>query len=204
MKPLMEAASKGLSILTIRHSSKFANGKKPASAGRGSTAFAASADIIFSYDYYAGRVKRILHGVGRLPGIPSELILEKVDGVFSLSGKERSPRVKGAAADEVETVLIELALQMSEPLPSAAFIEAAKGICKKTKVNETLSSLVKEEVLVKEQRKGKGKPVYYQLSLDNPKVKKIRQDRSSDSISSTLRTGGGGIQRGEGDHSAAN
>lgn len=112
--------------------------------------------------------------------------------MFSLSGKERSPHVK-RAADEVEIVLIELALQMSEPLPSAAFIEAAKGICKKTKVNDTLASLVKEDVLVKEQRKGKGKPVYYQLILDNPKAKKIRQDRSSDSISSTLRIGGGEI-----------
>ncbi|MGA2284802.1 MAG: AAA family ATPase [Dehalococcoidia bacterium] len=77
MEPLLFAAALGLAVLQVRHERK--GGGEVGESGRGSTAFAAAADIVLSLKRSEGNAKpnvRVLHALSRFDETPDTLVIE--------------------------------------------------------------------------------------------------------------------------------
>ncbi len=88
MRPLHAAAAAGLAVVSVRHS-----GRNPSSdvaeSGRGSSAFGGAADIILSLRRVPGQGhenRRLLAAVGRFDETPAELVVDFVDGAYTVIG----------------------------------------------------------------------------------------------------------------------
>jgi len=87
MRPLQKAAESGLAVLVLRHDRK--SGGELGQSGRGSSAFSGSADIVFQLldqRHNGHPSRRLLKGVGRLTGVPKELVIELQGGEYVCEG----------------------------------------------------------------------------------------------------------------------
>lgn len=85
--PLRVAADAGLAVIVVRHGRK--SGGDIADSGRGSSAFAGAVDILLSLRRVHGQghdSRRSLEAVGRLDGIPPNLVIELVDREYVAVG----------------------------------------------------------------------------------------------------------------------
>jgi hypothetical protein len=89
VRPLQEAAAKGLAVLLLRHERK--GGGAVGDSGRGSSAFAGAVDIILSLRRPEGAQRqtiRKLESLSRFDETPSELLIELVAGAYIALGTE--------------------------------------------------------------------------------------------------------------------
>jgi hypothetical protein len=89
MRPLRELAASGLAVVTCRHERK--GGGEVGDSARGSSAFGGESDIIVALQRVSGQgheVRRQLKAVGRLDGVPPNLMVELRDGHYVSLGEE--------------------------------------------------------------------------------------------------------------------
>lgn len=87
MKPLQEAASNGIAVLTVRHERK--SGGEVGDAGRGSSAFAGAADTLLTLRRTEGRTRstlRKIECISRFDDLPPEAIYEYANGQYQYMG----------------------------------------------------------------------------------------------------------------------
>jgi hypothetical protein len=87
MRPLQKAAEAGLAVLVLRHDRK--SGGELGQSGRGSSAFSGASDIVFQLldQRHSGHpARRLLKGVGRLTGVPRELVIDLQGGEYVCEG----------------------------------------------------------------------------------------------------------------------
>jgi hypothetical protein len=85
MRPLSEAAAAGLAVLVVRHQRK--SGGDVISAGRGSSAFAGEADIVFTLQQHGARATvRQLDSKSRFEETPGRLVVEWLSTGFVSHG----------------------------------------------------------------------------------------------------------------------
>ena len=87
MEPVHDAAAVGLGVILSRHDRK--GGGSLGESGRGSSAYAGEADILFRLARAtnpANASRRTLSGTGRFDGIPEEQIIEFRDGLYGYLG----------------------------------------------------------------------------------------------------------------------
>ena len=88
MAPLQQAAAAGFAVLAVRHDRK--SGGELGDSARGSSAFSGAADIVLQLrraNTQGHPNRRELLGVGRLPGIPDQLVIEWTGDTYILVGE---------------------------------------------------------------------------------------------------------------------
>lgn len=130
INPLREIAATGLSIVIIHHERK-ASGEIW-NAGRGSGALQGGCDIILSLRRTEGNTRstlRQIQAIGRLPGIPEELIVELTETGYISHGTRKDVVTQGAQALALEVApgSEENALAADELLAAAQELDPKVG-----------------------------------------------------------------------------
>jgi hypothetical protein len=169
MKPLQEAASRGLAIGITRHERK--GGGEVGEAGRGSSAFGGAVDIILSIRRAEGNTRptvRVIESLSRFDETPDKLVIELTeDGYRSLGD------ASAFAEKEAMSAIVELLPTKEEnALPTADVLDRLKDQnIKRTAANEALVKLADSETIVKIGKGKRGDPYrYYKPTPDGEKV----------------------------------
>jgi len=138
LEPLEAAAAAGFAVLYTRHDRK--GGGSLVEAGRGSSTFAATADVLLGLRRAEGRGqanRRTLSGIGRIDGLPDQLVIEYAEGIYTVVGE-------GASAVRDETaarVLAALPPADAEPLTVTMLMKQTPGVSRAT-ITRSLDDLV--------------------------------------------------------------
>lgn len=138
LEPLEAAAAAGFAVLYTRHDRK--GGGSLVEAGRGSSTFAGTADVLLGLRRAEGRGqanRRTLSGIGRIDGLPGQLVIEYAEGAYTVVGE-------GASAVRDETVtrlLAALPAADAEPLTVTMLMKQTPGVSRAT-VTRSLDDLV--------------------------------------------------------------
>ena len=104
MKPLQEAAAKGLAVLLTRHERK--GGGEVGESGRGSSAFGGAVDIILSIRRGEGNVRptvRVIESLSRFDETPDKLVIELTEQDYRSLGDATA-----FAEEEAENAILEM------------------------------------------------------------------------------------------------
>ncbi len=104
MKPLQEAAAKGLAVVLTRHERK--GGGEVGESGRGSSAFGGTVDIILSIRRGEGNVRptvRVIESLSRFDETPDKLVIELTEQGYRSLGNATA-----LAEEEAENAVLEM------------------------------------------------------------------------------------------------
>jgi AAA domain len=169
MKPLQEAASRGLAIGITRHERK--GGGEVGESGRGSSAFGGAVDIILSIRRAEGNTRptvRVIESLSRFDETPDKLVIELTkDGYRSLGD------ASAFAEKEAMSGIVELLPTKEEnAMPTADVLDHLKEQdIKRTVANEALVKLANSRTIVKIGKGKRGDPYrYYKPTPDGEKL----------------------------------
>jgi hypothetical protein len=169
MKPLQEAAAKGLAVGFTRHERK--GGGEVGESGRGSSAFGGAVDIILSIRRAEGNTRptvRVIESLSRFDETPDKLVIELTkDGYRSLGD------ASAFAEKEAMSGIVELLPTKEEnAMPTADVLDHLKEQdIKRTVANEALVKLANSRTIVKIGKGKRGDPYrYYKPTPDGEKV----------------------------------
>ena len=165
MKPLQEAAAKGLAVVITRHERK--GGGEVGESGRGSSAFGGAVDIILSIRRGEGNVRptvRVIESLSRFDETPDKLVVELTqDGYRSLGD------ATAFAEKEAEEAIRELLPSKEEnAMTSGDVLDKLKEQdVKRTVGMDALASLSKTGTVCRVGKGKKGSPYrYYKPASD--------------------------------------
>jgi hypothetical protein len=166
MRPLQEAAAKGLAVCITRHERK--GGGEVGESGRGSSAFGGAVDIILSIRRADGNVRptvRVIESLSRFEETPDKLVIELTpDGYRSLGDATAFAEEEARAAIlEVLPATLESALATSELLD-----KLKEQDVKRTAAQGALNQLVNTGEVTRTGAGKRGDPYRYFLSADTP------------------------------------
>ena len=169
MKPLQEAAAKGLAVGFTRHERK--GGGEVGEAGRGSSAFGGAVDIILSIRRAEGNTRptvRVIESLSRFDETPDKLVIELTeDGYRSLGD------ASAFAEKEAMSAIVDLLPTKEEnAMPTADVLDRLKDQdIKRTVANESLVKLTNSGTIEKVGQGKRGNPYrYYKPTPDGEKV----------------------------------
>jgi AAA domain len=165
MKPLQEAAAKGLAVGFTRHERK--GGGEVGEAGRGSSAFGGAVDIILSIRRAEGNTRptvRVIESLSRFDETPDKLVIELTeDGYRSLGD------ASAFAEKEAMSAIVDLLPTKEEnAMPTADILDRLKDQdIKRTVANEALVKLTSSGTIEKFGQGKRGNPYrYYKPVVD--------------------------------------
>ena len=168
MRPLQEAAARGLAVVLTRHERK--GGGEVGESGRGSSAFGGAVDVILSIRRGEGNTRpsvRIIESLSRFDETPAKLVIELTEGGYRSLGDATA-----FAEREAMTAILELLPSKEErAIPSADILDSLKeqGI-KRTVASEALAKLATSGTVRRIGAGKKGNPYcYYKPAFDNEK-----------------------------------
>jgi hypothetical protein len=168
MRPLQEAAARGLAVVLTRHERK--GGGEVGESGRGSSAFGGAVDVILSIRRGEGNTRptvRIIESLSRFDETPSKLVIELTnDGYRSLGD------ATAFAEKEAREAIVELLPSKEEhALASADVLDKLKEQeIKRTVATDALSTLTNSGAIRRIGAGKKGSPYrYYKPIPDNEK-----------------------------------
>jgi hypothetical protein len=148
MRPLQEAAARDLAVVMVRHDRK--SGGEVGVSGRGSSAFTGVVDTVMSIRRPEGNTRptiRKIEALSRFSEVPTELMIELVDGEYRSLGTGTA-----VVTSEACTKLLEAAPLSAAEAATAEELFEATGV-KPTLGHKILGKLVDEGLL---ERAGKG------------------------------------------------
>jgi hypothetical protein len=169
MKPLQEAAAKGLAVGFTRHERK--GGGEVGEAGRGSSAFGGAVDIILSIRRAEGNTRptvRVIESLSRFDETPDKLVIELTKDGYRSLGDASAFAEKEAMSGIVEL----LPTKEEKAMPTADVLDHLKEQdIKRTVANEALVKLANSRTIVKIGKGKRGNPYrYYKPTPDGEKV----------------------------------
>jgi len=168
MKPLQEAAAKGLGVGFTRHERK--GGGEVGEAGRGSSAFGGAVDIILSIRRAEGNTRptvRVIESLSRFDETPDKLVIELTEDGYRSLGDASAFAEKEAMAAIVDL----LPTTEEKAMPTADVLDQLKDQdIKRTVANEALLKLANSRTIVKVGQGKRGNPFRYYKPVDGEKV----------------------------------
>lgn len=160
MRPLQDAAGKGLAVLTTYHERK--SGGDVGDSGRGSSAFGGAVDIILSLRRGDGNTResvRVLEGVGRYDETPTKLIIELANGRYHALGDT----TQYAEQEAMKSVVDILPAKPEHALATGDVHDKvmARAAVGKTAIDEALLKLTEAGTIKKLGKGVKGDPRRY-------------------------------------------
>jgi hypothetical protein len=169
MKPLQEAASRGLAIGITRHERK--GGGEVGESGRGSSAFGGAVDIILSIRRAEGNARptiRVIESLSRFDETPDKLVIELTEDGYRSLGDASAFAEKEAMAAIVDL----LPTKQENAMPTGEILDQLKdeGV-KRTAANEALIKLANSGAIKRIGEGKRGDPYrYYKPTPDGEKV----------------------------------
>jgi hypothetical protein len=162
MRPLQEAAARGLGVVLTRHERK--GGGEVGESGRGSSAFGGAVDIILSIRRAEGNVRptvRVIESLSRFEETPDKLVIELTPEGYRSLGDATAFAAKEARAAILDFVpaKAENAITMDELLD-----KAKERDVKRTAAQEALRGLVEQGTVTRIGAGKKGDPYRHFLS----------------------------------------
>jgi hypothetical protein len=159
MRPLQEAAARGLAVVLTRHERK--GGGEIGESGRGSSAFGGAVDVILSIRRGEGNTRpsvRIIESLSRFDETPSKLVIELTEGGYRSLGDATA-----FAEKEAMKAIVELLPSKEEnALPSADILDKLKEQeIKRTVASEALAKLAASSTVRQIGAGKKGSPYRY-------------------------------------------
>jgi hypothetical protein len=165
MRPLQEAAAKGLAVCITRHERK--GGGEVGESGRGSSAFGGAVDIILSIRRADGNVRptvRVIESLSRFEETPDKLVIELTpDGYRSLGD------ATAFAEQEARQAILEVLPTTAEHalISGDLFDKLKEQDVKRTSAQTALEALIDERNVMKIGAGKRGDPYrYYGLEND--------------------------------------
>lgn len=158
IRPLQEAAAKGMAVITVRHERK--SGGEVGDSGRGSSAFAGAADVVLSVRRREGnddpRPKvRVIHALSRFDETPDKLVVELTEKGYVALGDETA-----LAAVEAKDAIMEVIPTTEEAAMTLGdLVQETKK--KRTMVQGAIQELVDKGKALKTGSGRKGSPYRY-------------------------------------------
>jgi len=159
MRPLQEAAARGLAVVLTRHERK--GGGEVGESGRGSSAFGGAVDIILSIRRGEGNTRptvRVIESLSRFDETPAKLVIELTDQGYRSLGDATA-----FAEKEAMSAILELLPSKEEnALTSGDVLDKLKeqGI-KRTVATDALAKLTKSSAIRRVGAGRKGNPYRY-------------------------------------------
>ena len=156
LRPLQEAAARGLAVVLVRHDRK--GGGMVGESGRGSSAFAGAVDIIIAIRRGDGNTRptvRKIESLSRFSETPTELMVELGDEGYRSLGTETA-----IAASEARKAVLEAAPTSEEKASTVDELFEAAQVTHATG-NRTRRSLLDEGKLKRTGKGKKGDPYRY-------------------------------------------
>jgi len=166
MRPLQEAAARGLAVVLTRHERK--GGGEVGESGRGSSAFGGAVDIILSIRRAEGNVRptvRVIESLSRFEETPDKLAIELTPEGYRSLGDATAFAEKEASKTVLDILpaKAENAMTMNDLLD-----EAKEHDVKRTTAQEAISGLVDQRKVTRIGAGKKGDPYLYFLSAGTP------------------------------------
>jgi hypothetical protein len=165
MRPLQEAAARGLAVVLTRHERK--GGGEVGESGRGSSAFGGAVDVILSIRRGEGNTRpsvRIIESLSRFDETPGKLVIELTDDGYRSLGDATA-----FAEREAMTAILELLpVKEENALPSADILDRLKEQeIKRTVATEALAKLANSGMVRRIGAGKKGNPYRYHKPTPN-------------------------------------
>jgi len=185
MRPLQEAAARGLAVVLTRHERK--GGGEVGESGRGSSAFGGAVDIILSIRRAEGNVRptvRVIESLSRFEETPDKLVIELTPEGYRSLGNATAFAEKEArrAILEIVPATAENAITMNDLLGKAEVHDL-----KRTAAQEALRGLVEQGKVTRIGAGKKGDAYRYFLSAGTPSPRTAERNTEQEEQSTAVR-----------------
>ncbi len=147
LRPLQEAAAGGLAVVVVRHDRKA--GGDVGRSGRGSSAFAAAADILVKLERArTGPNVRVLTALSRFDETPASLTIELAEDDYRIRDDDPTDVPKITLVQRVEDALLEIAPGFADDaLPEDALLERMPEGTSRATLRNAIRFLLEEGTL---------------------------------------------------------